>query len=201
MSILSGYKRFKKYLRTADGYRLCSEWTKSDSVEMADGKTLQETVSDIGEAVENVQGEVKSVQDDLHTSLGGITFGVDAAGRYGYIKAGADTVTPFRNPEDLSGYKLVDLSAGATFGNEPVTQRGSTYFHINDYNKNPKSPLYGMKKFIAIKRLWGISTGYGGLSGANILNNGLTLEIGFQKSSTASSSWSTNISVYCLPEQ
>lgn len=28
-------------------------------------------------------------------SLGGMTFGVDADGNYGYIKAGADTVIPF----------------------------------------------------------------------------------------------------------
>lgn len=44
MGILSGYKRFKKYLRTGEGYKLCSEWTKSDSVEMTDGSTLQETM-------------------------------------------------------------------------------------------------------------------------------------------------------------
>ncbi len=32
---------------------------------------------------------------NLADSLGGLTFGVDADGNYGYIKAGADTVTPF----------------------------------------------------------------------------------------------------------
>ena len=90
MSILSGYKRFKKYLRTGDGYKLCSEWTNADSVEMADGTTLQESM-------DTVVGDVENIQNELKTSLGGMTFGIDAAGRYGYIKAGADTVTPFKD--------------------------------------------------------------------------------------------------------
>ncbi len=89
MSILSGYKRCKKYLRTGEGYKLCSEWTNADSVEMADGTTLQESM-------DTVVSDVESTQNELKTSLGGMTFGVDAAGRYGYIKAGADTVTPFK---------------------------------------------------------------------------------------------------------
>lgn len=97
MGILSGYKRFKKYLRTGEGYKLCSEWTKSDSVEMTDGSTLQETMDNIASDVENAQNNITDVHNELMTSLGGMTFGVDAAGRYGYIKAGADTVTPFKS--------------------------------------------------------------------------------------------------------
>ncbi|MDE7070774.1 MAG: hypothetical protein K2O86_02210 [Clostridia bacterium] len=96
MGILSGYKRFKKYLHTGEGYRLCSEWTKSDSVEMTDGSTLQESMDTVVSDVESTQNDIMEVQNELKTSLGGMTFGVDAAGRYGYIKAGADTVTPFK---------------------------------------------------------------------------------------------------------
>ena len=96
MSVLSGYKRFKKYLRTGGGYKLCSEWTKSDSVEMTDGSTLQESMDTVVSDVESTQNDITDVYNELKTSLGGMTFGVDAAGRYGYIKAGADTVTPFK---------------------------------------------------------------------------------------------------------
>lgn len=39
----------------------------------------------------------------LNGLLGGIRFGVDDAGNYGYIKAGADTVTPFRNGAMMIG--------------------------------------------------------------------------------------------------
>lgn len=97
MGVLSGYKRFKKYLRTGDGYKLCSEWTKSDSVEMNDGMTLQENMDNVADDVESTRNDIADVHNELKTSLGGMTFGVDAAGRYGYIKAGADTVTPFKS--------------------------------------------------------------------------------------------------------
>lgn len=104
MAILSGYKKFKKYLRTGEGYKLCSEWTKSDSVEMADGSTLQESMNAVVSDVENTQNDITDVHDELMTSLGGMTFGVDAAGRYGYIKAGADTVTPFKNGAQIATF-------------------------------------------------------------------------------------------------
>lgn len=97
MSILSGYKKFKKYLRAGEGYALCSEWTKSVSVEMTDGSTLQESMDAVINDVKNTQNDITNVHNELKTSLSGMTFGVDAAGRYGYIKAGADTVTPFRS--------------------------------------------------------------------------------------------------------
>ncbi|MCM1128066.1 MAG: hypothetical protein NC429_16550 [Lachnospiraceae bacterium] len=124
MSILSGYKKFKKYLRTADGYRLCSEWTKSDSVEMNDGSTLQESMDTFAGDVKSTQNDVTNVQNELKTSLGGMTFGVDAAGRYGYIKAGADTVIPFKkndfdtiNSENIkTGSMAFSITVGATAG-------------------------------------------------------------------------------------
>ncbi len=41
----------------------------------------------------NVQGAI----DEVNNSFGGMKFGVDENGNYGYIKAGADTVIPFSN--------------------------------------------------------------------------------------------------------
>ncbi len=174
MSILSGYKRFKKYLRTADGYRLCSEWTKSDSVEMADGKTLQETVSDIGAAVENAQDEIKNVQDDLHVSLGGMTFGVDAAGRYGYIKAGADTVTPFKKNDwgTLSSENIKEYtwtSSDSTYGKNPsLTFRSPSAGQIATF-LGVKDPVAGAAaKIIGIKKITSSRPGFGGISSVSI---------------------------------
>lgn len=37
----------------------------------------------------------------LNSSLGGLQFGIDEDGNYGYIKAGADTVTPFSSNNTL----------------------------------------------------------------------------------------------------
>lgn len=51
------------------------------------------------------------------------SFGVDSSGNYGYIKAGADTVTPFRNPKGtattdqvLSGYTFANASSDEVSG-------------------------------------------------------------------------------------
>lgn len=37
-----------------------------------------------------------SLNSNFESSLGGLTFGIDADGNYGYKKVGADTVIPFR---------------------------------------------------------------------------------------------------------
>lgn len=37
MGILSGFKKYKEYLKTDDGYQPMSRWTKSDAVIMGDG--------------------------------------------------------------------------------------------------------------------------------------------------------------------
>jgi len=41
MSILSGFLKTKKYRKTSSGYKLQSEWTNSETVEMPDGSTLK----------------------------------------------------------------------------------------------------------------------------------------------------------------
>ncbi len=123
MGILSGYKRFKKYLRTGEGYRLCSEWTKSDSVEMADGSTLQESMDTIAGDMENTQNNMADMHNTFMTSLGGMTFGIDAAGRYGYIKAGADTVTPFKK-NDWTTLSTENIKRGDISYNLGVSGKG-----------------------------------------------------------------------------
>lgn len=39
--ILDGYGKYKRYLLTDEGYKLCSQWTNSNTVEFEDGKTAQ----------------------------------------------------------------------------------------------------------------------------------------------------------------
>lgn len=41
MSILSGFKKIKRYVKTSSGYQLLSQWTSSQTVEMDDGTTLE----------------------------------------------------------------------------------------------------------------------------------------------------------------
>ena len=45
MSILSGFFKTKKYRKTDNGYKLQSEWTSSNTVEMDDGQVLQDKLT------------------------------------------------------------------------------------------------------------------------------------------------------------
>lgn len=47
MSIISGYQQIKKMIKTASGYQLLSHWTSSNTVEMDDGSTLEQRISNI----------------------------------------------------------------------------------------------------------------------------------------------------------
>ncbi len=47
MSIVSGYKKAKKYLKTTSGYSLISQWVSSHTVEMDDGSTLETKITDM----------------------------------------------------------------------------------------------------------------------------------------------------------
>lgn len=54
MSILSGHKKYERYLKTNNGYQLCSMKTYADSVHFSDGTTVQ-----------NNLGGIKGITDSL----------------------------------------------------------------------------------------------------------------------------------------
>lgn len=60
----------------------------------------------------NVSGTVDQVEANKE-ALNGLKFGIDANGKYGYYKVGADTVTPFRNPEGTA--EASEVLANKTF--------------------------------------------------------------------------------------
>lgn len=60
---------------------------------------LRETFAYIGTPYKEIEQQVTGLRENveqLNSNLGGLKFGTDAEGNYGYIKDGADTVTPFR---------------------------------------------------------------------------------------------------------
>ena len=78
--------------------------------------TYQNAVTD-GDAANGMGASQKALADayselngNLADSLGGITFGVDDDGNYGYIKAGADTVTPFKSGSSLKKIQSTAIS-------------------------------------------------------------------------------------------
>lgn len=59
-------------------------------------------------------GNISQIQTNTD-ALGGLRFGIDAQGRYGYKKVGADSVTPFRNPAGTAAAN--NVLSGKTFSN------------------------------------------------------------------------------------
>ena len=53
MSILSGFKKVIRYIKTSTGYAKLSQWTSSQTVEMDDGTTLEDKISSINTTIGN----------------------------------------------------------------------------------------------------------------------------------------------------
>lgn len=71
MSIVSGFKKVKNYIKETDGYKLLSRWTSSDTVDV-NGKTLTETITGINTSI---SGKANS----LHTHGNGDITSLDAS--------------------------------------------------------------------------------------------------------------------------
>lgn len=93
MSILSGFFKTKKLRRMADGnYKLQSEWTSSETVEMADGNTAEENL-----------GSIKGITSSLASTDSGYALAADAG------KDLQDQVNELNS--NLTG---IDISSGVT---------------------------------------------------------------------------------------
>ena len=111
MSIVSGYKKFKKYILTSSGFQLVSHWTKANTLEFDDGKTAQAKLG----AIDGISSSRESNSDkiaastalvsELNSDLGGNRFGFTSDGQPGYKKAGADTVYPFKSNISFGPYQ------------------------------------------------------------------------------------------------
>ena len=57
MGIISGFIKTKRYRKLADGsYKLQSDWASSDTIEMADGKTLSEKITSHPQNASDITG-------------------------------------------------------------------------------------------------------------------------------------------------
>ena len=106
MSILSGYKKFKKYIKTSSGFQLQSLWSNANTVEADDGKNMQTKVgaingitssttansTDIAASANLVNTRCNELSNNLETTnnkLGGCSF--EQNGNAFYV-VGADSV-------------------------------------------------------------------------------------------------------------
>lgn len=91
----------KDYIKQSSGYKLLSRWTNANTVECDDGKTLQSKVGGISgissslTANSTTQAASTNLTNQLYQNMGGLTFGQDEDGNWGYKIGGADTVIPF----------------------------------------------------------------------------------------------------------
>lgn len=88
--------------------------TLSDNDYFAVDKNENETLVTKKISFENVMGGVQDFVDQATASLNGLAFGTDSAGNWGYIKPGADTVTPFKTQAELDQAYQRGLVDGAT---------------------------------------------------------------------------------------
>lgn len=75
MSIQSGFQKIKKYVKSSAGYQLLSHWTSAETVEMNDGSTLEQRISnvdntaDIDKPVSNAQQDALDLKADLASPI------------------------------------------------------------------------------------------------------------------------------------
>ena len=107
----------RKYYRVHNG----TDWdrmhfvTDANSVDANDGDNMETKVGAIKGITTSTEVTEEGYAADattvaaLNSSLGGLKFGVDSSGNYGYYKAGADSVTPFKTT------KVISLGTGTSF--------------------------------------------------------------------------------------
>ena len=92
----------------------CTTTEEGTVLDGRQGKALQDQITELREA----DGEINS-------NMGGVRFGVDANGNYGYKKVGADTVIPFKRGAILIG--TYNGNATITYNNAPKGTTASNF--------------------------------------------------------------------------
>lgn len=170
MSILSGFFKTKKYRKTDSGYKLQSEWTSSQTVQMDDGKTLEENlgaVKGITSSLSSTSSNYalsasagKSLNDSINTlnsafdskaptnhASTGTGYGVGTIEKWGHVKiVNALTQSKYYDGYALSPYqgyllkKDIDLLNG--FGGT-----GQTGESLRLLGKSDENCVYGNYNF------------------------------------------------------
>lgn len=141
MSILSGYKKFKRYVLTDNGYQLCSQWTSSNTIHFDDGNTAQTKV-----------GAINGISDSLTATNSNIALSVNAGKTLQdqITKLNTDLMKVFYNITPIeNAYVIVSGIAYKTAG-----------IHIFELNINIKNPIPAWNNTLCAKiDDWDGSTG------------------------------------------
>ena len=80
MSVLDGYNKYKRYIKTNDGYKLCSQWTSSNTVQMDDGNTLQTNLG----AINGITDSLTATSSNIAASAAAVKTLNDSLNKYSY---------------------------------------------------------------------------------------------------------------------
>ena len=146
MSILSGYKKFKKYIKTSSGFQLQSLWSNANTVEADDGKNMETKVGAINGITSSTTANSTDIAasanlvntrcNELSNNLGGLSFGQDADGNWGYKIGGADTVVPFKGEPDFDYEHNISIPYIVVAGNPnalhyyTMTEKDAEYSYL-----------------------------------------------------------------------
>jgi hypothetical protein len=126
MSVLSGYSKYKRYILTSSGYKLCSHWTSSNTVHFDDGKTAQikvGAINGITDSLTSTSSNValsskagKSLQDQVTQLNTGIANKIISKDTYvsGITVPGKGTILKSLTVSNNIGYAVYTISLYCT---------------------------------------------------------------------------------------
>ena len=172
MSILSGYKKFKKYIKTSSGFQLQSLWSNANTVEADDGKNMETKVGAINGITSSTTANSTDIAasanlvntrcNELSNNLGGLSFGQDADGNWGFKIGGADTVVPFKGEPDFDYEHNISIPYIVVAGNPNV---------LHYYTMTEEDAAYSYLALFAVTAGSVVSIELSGASGPSFVCN------------------------------
>lgn len=166
-------KEWKARLVEFAGRRLLRNVANGQSatydVSRSEGQISQEgdafntkNMNDLEQRISNGFANAKTNIDALNRDLGGLSFGQDADGNWGYKAGGADTVTPFKGDPDFDYEHGISIPYVVAAGNPNV---------LHYYTMTAEDAAYSYLALFAVTAGSVVSIELSGVSGPSIVCN------------------------------
>lgn len=143
--------------------------TATYDVSRSEGQISQEgdafntkNMNDLEQRISNGFANAKTNIDALNSDLGGLSFGQDADGNWGYKAGGADTVTPFKGDPDFDYEHGISIPYVVAAGNPNV---------LHYYTMTAEDAAYSYLALFAVTAGSVVSIELSGVSGPSIVCN------------------------------
>lgn len=143
--------------------------TATYDVSRSEGQISQEgdafntkNMNDLEQRISNGFANAKTNIDALNRDLGGLSFGQDADGNWGYKAGGADTVTPFKGDPDFDYEHGISIPYVVSAGNPNV---------LHYYTMTAEDAAYSYLALFAVTAGSVVSIELSGVSGPSIVCN------------------------------